>query len=76
MMPCPQFRLRSLFLLTALVAVGCLVGPPIVHEVRAILGPPEPTVPAFRTVFSRPMSRPLSDPTQFTFGRFCIRILT
>jgi hypothetical protein len=29
-MPRPQFSLRSLFVLTALVAVGCLVGPPIV----------------------------------------------
>ncbi|HVC97923.1 MAG TPA: hypothetical protein VND64_29905 [Pirellulales bacterium] len=26
-MPRPQFRLRSLFILTAIVAVGCLVGP-------------------------------------------------
>jgi hypothetical protein len=33
-MPRPQFRLRSLFILTAIVAVGCLVGPPIVREVR------------------------------------------
>ena len=24
----PQFRLRSLFILTAVVAAGCLVGPP------------------------------------------------
>jgi len=30
----PQFRLRSLFILTAIVAVGCLVGPPIVREVQ------------------------------------------
>jgi hypothetical protein len=28
MMPHLQFRLRSLFILTAIVAVGCLVGPP------------------------------------------------
>src|SRR5207253_8448308 len=28
----PQFRLRSLFILTALVAVGCLIGPPIWHR--------------------------------------------
>jgi hypothetical protein len=41
-MPRPQFRLRSLFMLTALVAVGCLVGPPIVREVRARFWPPEP----------------------------------
>jgi hypothetical protein len=33
-MPRLQFRLRSLFILTAIVAVGCLVGPPIVREVR------------------------------------------
>ncbi len=26
MMPPPQFRLRSLFIITAIVAVGCLVG--------------------------------------------------
>jgi hypothetical protein len=26
----PQFRLRSLFIVTAIVAVGCWVGPPIV----------------------------------------------
>jgi hypothetical protein len=25
----PQFRLRSLFIFTAIVAVGCLVGPPL-----------------------------------------------
>jgi len=30
----PQFRLKSLFILTALVAFGCLVGPPIVRNVR------------------------------------------
>jgi hypothetical protein len=43
MMPRPQFRLRSLFILTAIVAVGCLVGPPImrpiVREVRAKFWP-------------------------------------
>jgi hypothetical protein len=32
----PQFRLRSLFILTAIVAVGCLVGPPIVREIREV----------------------------------------
>jgi hypothetical protein len=31
-MPRPQFRLRSLFILTAVVAVGCLVGAPVVWE--------------------------------------------
>jgi hypothetical protein len=36
-----QFRLRSLFILTALVAVGCLVGPPIVREVRVRFWPPD-----------------------------------
>jgi hypothetical protein len=41
-MPRPQFRLRSLFILTALVAVGCMVGPPIVREVRARFWPNEP----------------------------------
>jgi hypothetical protein len=30
----PQFRLRSLFILTAIVAVGCLVGPPAWHHVE------------------------------------------
>ncbi len=40
--PRPQFRLRSLFILTAIVAVGCLVGPPIVREVRARWFPPGP----------------------------------
>jgi hypothetical protein len=30
-----QFRLRSLFILTAIVAMGCLIGPPIVRQVRA-----------------------------------------
>jgi len=43
MMPRPQFRLRSLFILTAIVDVGCLVGPPIVREVRARFWPPKPT---------------------------------
>jgi hypothetical protein len=35
-MPRPQFRLRSLFILTAMVAVGCWVGPPTVREVRKL----------------------------------------
>jgi hypothetical protein len=43
MMPRPQFRLKSLFALTAIVAVGCLVGPPIVRGVRARFWPPEMT---------------------------------
>jgi hypothetical protein len=30
-MPRPQFTLRSLFVLTAVVAVGCLAGPPIIR---------------------------------------------
>jgi hypothetical protein len=34
-MPRPQFRLRSLFILTTIVAVACWAGPPIVREVRA-----------------------------------------
>jgi len=38
-MPRPQFSLRSLFILTTIVAVGCLVGPPIVREVRWYFGP-------------------------------------
>jgi hypothetical protein len=33
-MPRPQFRLPTLFIFTAVVAVGCLVGPPIIQEVR------------------------------------------
>ena len=32
----PQFRLRSLFILTAIVAVACWVGPPIVRQVREV----------------------------------------
>jgi hypothetical protein len=36
----PQFGLRSLFILTAFVAVGCLVGPTIVRE------PPDPATRA------------------------------
>ena len=43
----PQFRLRSLFILTAIVAVGCLVGPPIIREVRETFWPPKrPFTPA------------------------------
>jgi hypothetical protein len=38
----PQFRLRSLFILSAIVAVGCVVGPPIVHEVRDMWFPSRP----------------------------------
>jgi hypothetical protein len=33
-MPRSQFRLRSLFNVTAIAAFGCLVGPPIAREVR------------------------------------------
>jgi hypothetical protein len=40
-----QFRLRSLFILTAIVAVACLVGPPIVREVRERFWPPKPAGP-------------------------------
>jgi hypothetical protein len=39
----PQFRLRSLFILTAIVAVGCWVGPPVLREVRTNLRPSRPT---------------------------------
>jgi hypothetical protein len=34
----PQFSLRWLFVLTALVGLGCLVGPPIVRDVRMVNG--------------------------------------
>ena len=34
-----QFRLRSLFILTAIVAVGCLVGPPIVRMMGDTIPP-------------------------------------
>jgi len=44
-MPRPQFRLRSLFILTAIVAVGCLVGPPAWERIRPMLFPPAPPVP-------------------------------
>jgi hypothetical protein len=47
-MPRPQFRLRSLFILTAIVAVGCLVGPSIITKVQDWLRPEpaqwEPTI--------------------------------
>ena len=29
-----RFRLRSLFILTAIVSVGCLVGPPVLERYR------------------------------------------
>jgi hypothetical protein len=32
----PEFRLRSLFLVTAVVAVECVVGPSIVRLISAI----------------------------------------
>ncbi len=40
MMLRPQFRLRSLFILTAVVAVGCLIGAPVVleHGIAGVLG--------------------------------------
>jgi hypothetical protein len=38
----PQFRLRSLFLLTALVAVGCWVGPPAWHRIQPVFFAPPP----------------------------------
>ncbi len=31
-MPRPQFRLRSLFIVTAIVAVGCLVGAVLLRQ--------------------------------------------
>jgi hypothetical protein len=35
-MPKPfQYRLRTIFYLTTLVAVGCLVGPPFIRDLRA-----------------------------------------
>ena len=37
-----QFRLRSLFHLTTLVAVVCLVGPPAWEKMLPILFPPKP----------------------------------
>jgi hypothetical protein len=62
-MPRPQFRLRCLFMLTAIVAVGCLVGPPIIETVRAnpdayeysavTLGTPFAYVALFWLVFVR-----------------------
>jgi hypothetical protein len=32
----PRFRLRSLFILTALIALGCMVGPPILAKNSAV----------------------------------------
>ena len=49
-MPRPQFRLRSLFILTAIVAVGCLVVTPLVREVQVWLRP--------KAAFIRPMPKP------------------
>jgi hypothetical protein len=49
-MPAPRFRLRSSFKLSAVVAVVCLVGPPIVREVREKSWPPKRT-PARRGIF-------------------------
>jgi hypothetical protein len=53
---CPQFRLRSMFILTAVVAVGCLVGPPIVREVRDRFWPSKPKT--IRDFFSTPRPQP------------------
>jgi hypothetical protein len=36
-----------LFIVTAIVAVGCLVGPPFVREVRARFFPPPPQTQGF-----------------------------
>jgi len=49
-----QFRLRSLFILTAIVAVGCLVGPPIVCEVAIVLYPPDPTLDVWQAIQNGP----------------------
>jgi hypothetical protein len=53
-MPRPQFRLRSLFILTAIVAVGCLVGPPIVREVRDWLKPKEVDIDVWSQIIRGP----------------------
>jgi hypothetical protein len=39
----PQFRLRSLFILTAIVAVACIVGPPIFTALYDYVYPPKTT---------------------------------
>jgi hypothetical protein len=70
-MPHPQFSLRSLFILTALVALGCLVGPPIVRPVvhavrewfRPIMPPrlvrtPQQTEELMRELNARPSASP------------------
>jgi len=48
--PRPQFRLRSLFIVTAIVAVGCWVGPPIWQQVGPMIFPPAPS-PTPKTSF-------------------------
>ena len=45
-MPCPQFRLRSLFVLTAVVAVACVVLPWKLAQMRGH-HPAEPAVTIF-----------------------------
>jgi hypothetical protein len=63
----PQFRLRSLFILTTVVAVGCVVGPPIVRpviaRVREWITPPIPKPSKKQCLGARsgpgiPMSKP------------------
>jgi len=44
-MPRPQFRLRSLFILTAIVAVACVVGPPTWTRFRRAFFQPIPQFP-------------------------------
>ncbi len=44
-MPRPQFRLRSLLILTAIVAVWCWVGPPAWERIQPMFFPPETPVP-------------------------------
>jgi hypothetical protein len=50
-MPRPQFSLRSLFVITAVVAVACWVGPPIVRKTCARLWPytTDLEIPAMQT---------------------------
>jgi hypothetical protein len=55
----PQFSLSSLFILTAIVAVGCLVGPPIVREVRERFWPLAPPAIAPARWFGRTTKPPL-----------------
>jgi hypothetical protein len=59
-MSSPQFRLKSLFILTAIVAVGCLVGPPILTEVRIWLEPIPPD--SIQLVVDPSLTPQLDDP--------------